>query len=509
MRQTKRAAMYVRMSTEHQQYSIINQADAIERYAAEHKLTIVKRFEDSGKSGLTLAGRPALRQLLLEVISTKADFDHVLVYDVSRWGRFQDADESAYYEYTCKKANISLHYCVEQFLNDGSAYSALIKALKRTMAAEYSRELSVKVYAAQARFAGMGFHQGGSPGYGFKRLLVDARGNAKGWLQPGERKGLQSDRILLVPGPNKDIAVVRQIFKWFAVERRSLVGIATLLNRRKIKPERCMRHPEQALWTRQRVHQILTNPKYMGTVVYNRTNSKLSGKIVSNPVEAWVRKEGAVEPMVAAEVYLKVQQLLKDRSRVLLDDCQILDRLSRLLKTAGRLSTTIINKDRETPCIWSIYRRFKSLSAVYELIGYSTKRDNQGIAERRKKRLKATGTQSLGDAILDAVVSGKLAKTFTLGALRAGCPGWSDATYGSFSAEYANSDRTNPIGLVRLERGRYRVVIPTSTPTHQPNAFPPKSERTQPDPQQPARKYVRVGDHSARQTNRLPRLSKA
>jgi len=51
---TKRAAMYVRMSTEHQQYSIVNQADAIERYAAEHKLTIVKKFIDSGKSGLTL-----------------------------------------------------------------------------------------------------------------------------------------------------------------------------------------------------------------------------------------------------------------------------------------------------------------------------------------------------------------------------------------------------------------------------------------------------------------------
>ena len=393
MRQTTRAAMYVRMSTEHQQYSIVNQADAIERYAAEHRLTIVKRFEDSGKSGLTLAGRPALRQLLLEVISMKADFDHVLVYDVSRWGRFQDADESAYYEYTCKKANISLHYCVEQFLNDGSAYSALIKALKRTMAGEYSRELSVKVYAAQARFAGMGFHQGGSPGYGFKRLLVDARGDAKGWLQPGERKGLQSDRILLVPGPKKDITVVRRIFRWFAIEHRSEVQIARLLNLHRIEPELCRRWPNFTQWTRQRVHQILTNPKYMGTVVYNRTNSKLSGKIVSNPIEAWVCKEGAIEPIVGAELYHNVQQILKDRSRVL-NDHQILDRLRRLLKTTGRLSMTIINKDRETPCVWSIYRRFGSLSAVYELIGYSAKRDNQGIAERRKERLKAKGTPS-------------------------------------------------------------------------------------------------------------------
>ena len=80
----KRAATYVRMSTEHQQYSIVNQADAIEGYAAEHNLTIVKKFIDSGKSGLTLAGRPALRQLLLEVLSGDAQFEHVLVYDSRR-----------------------------------------------------------------------------------------------------------------------------------------------------------------------------------------------------------------------------------------------------------------------------------------------------------------------------------------------------------------------------------------------------------------------------------------
>lgn len=460
MRQTKRAAMYVRMSTEHQQYSIVNQADAIERYAAEHKLTIVKRFEDSGKSGLTLAGRPALRQLLLEVISMKADFHHVLVYDVSRWGRFQDADESAYYEYTCKKANISLHYCVEQFLNDGSAYSALVKALKRTMAGEYSRELSVKVYAAQARFAGMGFHQGGSPGYAFKRLLVDGGGNTKGWLQPGERKGLQSDRILLVPGPKKDVAVVRQIFKWFTVERQSEGAIATLLNERRIKPEHCMRHPEQTLWTRQRVHQILTSPRYIGMAVYNRTSSKLNGKIVPNPVGQWVCREGAFAPMVDAKTYHEAQKITEERL-VLLSNCQVLDQLSALLRRAGRLSTTIINKDRETPSVDAILRRFKSLFAVYELIGYNTKRDTHGIAERRKDRLKANGARSLGEGIRDAVVSGKLAKTFTLGALRATCPGWSYATYGSYSAEYAASARTNPIGLVRVGRGKYRVVMPS------------------------------------------------
>ena len=53
--------MYIRMSTEHQQYSTHNQSEAIEKYAARRNLLIVKRFVDHGKSGLTLlAGKPSV-----------------------------------------------------------------------------------------------------------------------------------------------------------------------------------------------------------------------------------------------------------------------------------------------------------------------------------------------------------------------------------------------------------------------------------------------------------------
>src|ERR1700761_3316585 len=100
-----RAAMYVRMSTEHQRYSTENQADAIRKYADRSNLSIVKTFVDYGKSGLRLSSRLALLELLREVQSGKAEFEVILVYDVSRWGRFQDADESAYYEYVCKRAD--------------------------------------------------------------------------------------------------------------------------------------------------------------------------------------------------------------------------------------------------------------------------------------------------------------------------------------------------------------------------------------------------------------------
>ena len=102
-----RAAEYVRMSTEHQKYSTENQAEIIRQYAAQRGIEVVRTYADEGKSGLRLDGRDALKQLIDDVQSGKADFATILVYDVSRWGRFQDADESAYYEYICKRAGVA------------------------------------------------------------------------------------------------------------------------------------------------------------------------------------------------------------------------------------------------------------------------------------------------------------------------------------------------------------------------------------------------------------------
>src|SRR3979490_1657728 len=189
------------MSTEHQQYSTENQAEVIQQYAARRGLVIVRTYADEGKSGLRLDGRDALKRLIADVQSGASDFSTILVYDVSRWGRFQDADESAYYEYICKRAGISVQYCAEQFENDGSPVSTIVKGVKRAMAGEYSRELSVKVFAGQCRLIEHGFRQGGPAGFGLRRLLIDEARNPKGELGRGDRKSLQTDRAGPTPGP--------------------------------------------------------------------------------------------------------------------------------------------------------------------------------------------------------------------------------------------------------------------------------------------------------------------
>ena len=211
----RKAAQYVRMSTEHQRYSTENQSDAIRRYADERGYQIIKTYSDAGKSGLRIEGRDGLTQLLEDIQAGRTDFDTVLVYDISRWGRFQDADESAYYEYICKRAGIAVEYCAEQFENDGSPVSTIVKGVKRAMAGEYSRELSQKVFAGQSRLIEMGYRQGGPPGYGLRRMLIDEAGNQKGILTRGEHKSIQTDRITLVPGPEDEIAVMNQIFRCF------------------------------------------------------------------------------------------------------------------------------------------------------------------------------------------------------------------------------------------------------------------------------------------------------
>ena len=263
------AAQYVRMSTEHQRYSTDNQQAAISRYAEKRGYEIVRTYADEGKSGLRLDGRDALKQLLSDVEAGTAEFKVILVYDVSRWGRFQDPDEAASFELTCKRAGIAVHYCAEQFENDGSIGSSIIKTVKRAMAGEYSRELSVKVFAGQSNLIRLGFRQGGPAGFGLRRLLVDQNGEPKGELGKGEHKSITTDRVVLVPGPPHEVAMVREVYRLFIEDRKSEGEIAGILNHRGVLTD--LSRP----WTRGTVHQLLINEKYIGNNVWGRTSFKL------------------------------------------------------------------------------------------------------------------------------------------------------------------------------------------------------------------------------------------
>jgi len=374
-----RAAQYVRMSTEHQQYSTENQSDVLREYANKRGIEIVRTFTDSGKSGLRIEGRDGLKDLIEMVQHGKPDFTVILVYDVSRWGRFQDADESAYYEYICKRAGINVQYCAEQFENDGSPISTIVKGVKRAMAGEYSRELSAKVFKGQCKLVELGFRQGGTAGYGLRRLLLDQVGKPKAELQPGEQKSLQTDRVVLVPGPPEECAVIRRIYRLFVHEERTESEIAAELTHHGLKGE-CDRN-----WTRGMIRQILTNEKYIGNNVYNRVSFKLKKKRVRNPPQMWVRCNEAFDAIVDAQDFSAAQCIILERHKHV-TDFELLDHLRELVRVHGRINGLLIDETEGMPSSSTYRQRFGSLARAYQLIEYLPNRDFNYIEINRRLR---------------------------------------------------------------------------------------------------------------------------
>jgi DNA invertase Pin-like site-specific DNA recombinase len=373
------AAVYVRMSTEHQQYSTSNQMDVIRDYAKRRGMQITKDYSDEGKSGLNIKGRDSLTQMIQDVQDGKVNFSSILVYDVSRWGRFQDADESAYYEYICRRAGVAVHYCAEQFENDGSPGSTIVKSVKRAMAGEYSRELSSKVFHGACRLIQLGYKQGGTAGFGLRRMLIDQSGARKAMLKIGEQKSIQTDRVVLVRGPDEEVKIVRWIYQIFIDDGKNESEIAKSLNAQGVVTD------FGRAWNRATVHQVLTNEKYIGNNVYHRTSFKLKRKHIENPPDKWVRANGVFEGIIEPELFFKAREIILARSQKLTDE-EMLAKLRGLLSQHGHISGILIDETESLPSSAAFSYRFGSLISAYQLIGYDPKIDYSFIEVNRRLR---------------------------------------------------------------------------------------------------------------------------
>lgn len=374
----RKAASYLRMSSDGQAGSIASQREAIATYARQHRTEVIAEYADPGKSGLGIKGRPGLLQLLTDVASKNIEFSVILVYDVSRWGRFQDVDESAHYEFLCRNAGIDVVYCAEEFENDGSAIAAIVKTMKRAMAAEYSRALSVKVFEAQSRFARAGFKQGGAAGYGLRRASVGANGEVRRILVTGDRKGAPADRVVFVLGPEEEVAVVRQIYAWYVSGEKGDTAIAAELNARGLASE------SGRPWTPPVVVSMLTNEKYIGTVVYNRKSYKLQGEVCDNPRDAWIKKYRAFPALVDPCVFQRAQEIRRERA-LRYTRQELLDILRHIYSKHGEISTNLIDQFPGGPHHNVFLNRFQTLSNAYRLAGVpATQRAERYLDSLRK-----------------------------------------------------------------------------------------------------------------------------
>jgi hypothetical protein len=264
-----------------------------------------------------------------------------------------------------------------------------MKALKRTMAGEYSRELGAKVLAGQRRQAAMGFKQGGMPGYGLRRMLVSTDRQPKQRLDFGQRKSLATDRVILVPGPAHEVEVIRDIYRMLISHASSIHAIARELNHRGIK------YQGHSRWTHHTVEEVLTNPKYAGFHVYGRTSGRLYAPTVMLPKSDWILTPRAFEPIVDHATFLAAQQVLNCRTINKTDE-ELLNSLSLLLSREGRLSLRLIKASSDVPSPSTYRHRFGSLRRAYEMIGYGRPEQFGPIDLRRR-------TQALRDDLISRI----------------------------------------------------------------------------------------------------------
>jgi DNA invertase Pin-like site-specific DNA recombinase len=312
------AAKYLRMSTERQQYSLMNQSEVIAKYAECHGFYVVKTYSDD--------------------------------------------------------------YCAEPFFNDSGLPNLILKSLKRVMAGEYSRELGVKVFAAQKRLAALGYRQGGPPGYGLRPLLVSADGKPKQIISDGERKSIANDRVVQIPGPPEEVACVREIYRLFLVKKMSFTAIANELDRRLIAPR------SRSRWDSRTIRDILTNPKYAGFNVYGRSSMRLYTPRLEVPRSEWTVSSSAFEALIEPSTFEEVQKIIATYTRNKANAC-LLDDLKAVLAQKGRLRLDLIETIPGLASPVTYRTRFGSLSRAYELAGYKCHFSRNWLEQLRDIRL--------------------------------------------------------------------------------------------------------------------------
>jgi len=201
-------------------------------------------------------------------------------------------------------------------------------------------------------------------------VLIDQSGSVKTELARGEHKSLQTDRVILTPGPDDEIATVNQIYRWFIDDGLLESAIAARLNVMQVRTDL------DREWTRGTVHEVLTNEKYIGNNVYNRISFKLKKHRVLNTPDMWIKKEGAFESIVPPEVFYTAQGIIRARAYRYTDQ-ELIDRLRALYQNRGFLSGLIIDETDGMPSTSIYSHRFGSLIRAYEMVGFTPDRDYQ------------------------------------------------------------------------------------------------------------------------------------
>jgi DNA invertase Pin-like site-specific DNA recombinase len=355
-----RAVAYYRHSAQdRQENSVTLQQEHVRPWAIANGIEIIHEFDDRGKSGLTAEGRHGFTDMMENWVKVRNDFSFVLCLDVSRWGRFQDIDLSATYSAECKRHGKEVIYTKIGRPRDDDPFYPVFIQFERFRSAQYSKELSEKVFRGCVKISQQGYWAGGKPPYGLSRLLLDEAKRPVQILAAGQRKSIQNQRVTLAWGDQNQVTTIQRIFSEFTEALHTLPEIAEGLNRNAIAS------PGGGSWDAGKIRRILINELYIGTLVYNRTSQKLKTPTRHNPKGEWVRTAGVFDPIVDHAIFDRAQSILAQAALRYGSEFMVAQ-LERLLGEHEFIRPSLLQADSVAPSAGTYAKRFGSLDAAYQ-----------------------------------------------------------------------------------------------------------------------------------------------
>lgn len=300
------AVGYIRVSTEAQagerQTSLADQRAAIAALASRLGVTIGHVFEDAGLSGATMEYRPGMRALIAscEAASRRRGAPgYVFVLNDSRWGRFEQSEESAYWRVHLEKRGWRVRFAEHDDVQDETVRPVL-RAIVQSQATLYRKTLSANVQRGTRGQAEQGYWQAKAP-FGYLRQVVYPTDRARILANNVPKAG--DEKLVLAPHPD-EAPIVQAIFTRYVAGGESL---ASLLDWAQTS------YPSR-LWTRAAMLRLLTNPAYVGDVVWGRVHVE-PGRRTSRAEQDCYGKRDAHLAIISREVFAEAQGRLSHNKR--------------------------------------------------------------------------------------------------------------------------------------------------------------------------------------------------
>ncbi|MGB2705645.1 MAG: recombinase family protein [Candidatus Omnitrophota bacterium] len=319
----KSAAGYLRCSTDKQETSIVDQKNAISKYASENNYMIIRWYVDDAVSGTSTHGRKQFLQMIKD--SESKTFSAILVWDVRRFSR-GDIDEAGYYRYLLRQNGVEVVYIIENLRGDDT--DSLILSIKQHLAKQESKDKGRDTLRGHLPRILQGHGNNGVP-YGYARLLLDRDGKAKGVFERGTVAGQKAsgDKSKLTLGAPNKVEMVRRIFDMY-VNGMGMRLIARKLNQEGVPSALGKK------WSCASVETILKNPTYTGKSVWNRSGRGKFYKVIKEGKEYTIRERGqtvsqtyeryakenwfvyenAHEPIISQKLFDRAQAVRKSRA---------------------------------------------------------------------------------------------------------------------------------------------------------------------------------------------------